>query len=254
MADSREAPAPRPLRRDAERNRQRILRAAAEVFTARGLQASLDDVARHAEVGVGTVYRRFPDKESLVEALFEERIEAMGALAEKALAEPDSWAGLVSFLEGACTQLSADRGLHEILMFATYGRDRTARARARMQPLVTALVQRAQQDGHLRSDLRPTDMLFIEFMISSAARYAEPVKPEIWRRYLALITDALRPERAGTTQLPEPALRPDEMAAVMRSIPQRPDPADPDQPAIPGPGRPGGSTPRGQTSFTEGAR
>ncbi len=224
MADSREVPAPRPLRRDAERNRQRILRAAAEVFTTRGLQASLDDVARHAGVGVGTVYRRFPDKESLAEALFEERIEAMVTLAENALAEPDSWVGLVSFLEGACTQLATDRGLHEILMFATYGRDRIGRGRDRMRPLVTALVQRAQRDGQLRSDLGPTDVLFIEFMISAAARYAEPVKLEIWRRYLALITDALRPQRAGTTPLPEPALRPDEMVAVMRSIPQRPDP------------------------------
>jgi AcrR family transcriptional regulator len=220
MAGSREEPAPRPLRRDAERNRQRILCAAAEVFTTRGLQASLDDVARHAGVGVGTVYRRFPDKESLAEALFEERLKAMAALAEKALAEPDSWAGLESFLEGACTQLTADRGLQEIVMYATYGRDRTSRARARMQPLVTSLVRRAQEDGHLRSDLRPTDVLFILFMISAAARYAQPVKPEIWRRYLALITDALRPERAGTTPLPQPALRPQDMALVMRSIRQ----------------------------------
>src|SRR5436305_10369575 len=109
MADSQEAPAPRPLRRDAERNRQRILRAAAEVFTTRGLQVSLDDVAQHAGVGVGTVYRRFPDKESLVEALFEERIQAMVALAEKALAEPDSWTGLVTFLESACAELATDR-------------------------------------------------------------------------------------------------------------------------------------------------
>ena len=225
MADSPEAPAARPLRRDAERNRQAILRAAAEVFTTRGLQASLDDVARHAGVGVGTVYRRFPDKESLAEALFEERIEAMVALAEKALAEPDSWTGLVSFLEGACTQLAADRGLHPLLMFATSARPWIGRGRARMQPLVTALVQRAQQDGNLRSDLQPTDMLFIEFMISAAARYAEPVKPEVWRRYLALITDALRPERSGTTPLPQPALRPHDLVAVMRSISQFSDPS-----------------------------
>jgi AcrR family transcriptional regulator len=225
MADSREVPAPRPLRRDAERNRQRILRAAAEVFTTRGLRASLDDVARHAGVGVGTVYRRFPDKESLAEALFEERIEAMVALAENALAEPDSWTGLVSFLEGACTQLATDRGLHELLMFATSARPWIGRARGRMQPLVTSLVQRAQQDGKLRSDLQPTDMLFIEFMISAAARYAEPVKLEVWRRYLTLITDALRPERSSTTPLPEPALRPHQMVQVMRSLPQRPDPA-----------------------------
>src|SRR5215472_9190023 len=111
MAGSREAPAPRPLRRDAERNRQRILRAAAEVFTTRGLQASLDDVARHAGVGVGTVYRRGPDKESLAEALFEARIEAMGALAETALAEPAPWTALLSFLERAYPPLATDRGL-----------------------------------------------------------------------------------------------------------------------------------------------
>src|SRR5437870_8340371 len=122
MVQSGECRQSRPLRRDAERNRQRILKAAAEVFTTRGLQASLDDVAQHAGVGVGTVYRRFPDKESLVEALFEERIQAMAGLAEKALAEPDSWTGLVTFLESACTELATDHGLREILMFASYGR------------------------------------------------------------------------------------------------------------------------------------
>jgi AcrR family transcriptional regulator len=221
MADPGEAPAPRPLRRDAERNRQRILRAAADVFTSRGLQVSLDEVAQHAGVGVGTVYRRFPDKESLVEALFENRIQAMVALAEKALAEPDSWDGLVSFLENACNQLATDHGFREIVMFASYGRDRVDRAKARMQPLVTQLVERAQRDGKLRSDLRPTDIVFVEFMLSSAAGYAEPVRPEIWRRYLALITDALRPARDGITPLPEPALQPDQMLTIMRSIPHR---------------------------------
>jgi len=221
MADSREAPASRPLRRDAERNRQLILRAASEVFTSRGLQASLDDVAQHAGVGVGTVYRRFPDKEALIEALFEERIQAMVALAEKALAEPDSWTALVTFLESVCAELATDHGLREILMFASYGRDRVERGKARMQPLVTQLVQRAQRDGKVRQDLRPTDILFFEFMLTSAASYAEPVKPELWRRYLTLITDALRPAREGTTPLPEPALEPPQMLAVMRAIPQR---------------------------------
>jgi len=88
----------RPLRRDAERNRQRILLAAAEVFTQRGLEATLDDVARQAGVGVGTVYRRFPDKESLVAELFADRIDAMVAVAEQALAAPDPWQALVSYL------------------------------------------------------------------------------------------------------------------------------------------------------------
>src|ERR1044071_5851439 len=221
MADSPEISTPRPLRRDAERNRQRILRAASEVFTSRGLQASLDDVARQAGVGVGTVYRRFPDKESLVEALFAARLRGRVGRAEKALAEPDPWTGLVSFLENACTMLATDRGLREILMFATYGRDRVERGKARMQPLVTQLVERAQRDGTLRPDLRPTDVSFIEFRLPWAASYAGPVEPQIWRRYLTLITDALRPAREGPTPLPEPALEPHRMLEVMPSTPQR---------------------------------
>jgi AcrR family transcriptional regulator len=207
----------RPLRRDAERNRQRILLAAAEVFTERGLGATLDDVAHHAGVGVGTVYRRFPDKEALVEALFTERIDALAAFGEQALAEPDPWTGLTSFLEHAETIIAADLGLRQLLMFATYGRDQVDRARARMLPVVTKLVQRAQEAGAVRGDLRPTDVPLIVFILGTATDYAGQVRPEIWRRYLALILDALRPARTGTTTLPEPALSPDEMVQAMRS-------------------------------------
>jgi len=211
------APDGRPLRRDAERNRQRILRAAAEVFTERGLQATLDDVARRAGVGVGTVYRRFPDKEALVEALFTERLDALVGYAEHGLADPDPWAGLVFFLEQGAVLIAGDRGLRQLLMFATYGRDRVDQARARMLPVVSQMVQRAQEAGEVRADLRPTDVPLIEFMLSAAAEYAGQVRPEIWRRYLALLLDALRPTRAAATALPEPALSPDEMVQAMRS-------------------------------------
>ena len=213
------APVPRPLRKDAERNRVRILAAAAEVFTERGLHATLDDVAERAGVGVGTVYRRFPDKEALVEALFSERLDAVVGFAEQALAEPDPWAGLVSFLEQAAGLIAGDRGLRQILMFATYGHDRVNQARARMLPVVSAMVERAQRAGAVRADLRPTDIPFIEFMLGWAAEYAGGVRPEIWRRYLALMLDALRPERAGISELPEPALAPDELVQVMRTAP-----------------------------------
>jgi AcrR family transcriptional regulator len=213
------APDPRPLRKDAERNRLRVLQAAAEVFTERGLNATLDDVADHAGVGVGTVYRRFPDKEALIEALFTERFDALVGFAEQALAEPDPWAGLVSFLERTAAVIARDRGLRQILMFATYGHDRVDQARARMLPVVTAMVERAQRAGAVRADLRPTDMPLIEFMLGAASEYAAGVRPELWRRYLALMLDALRPERAGTTELPEPALAPGELVQVMRAGP-----------------------------------
>ena len=78
-------PTERPLRKDAERNRQRILTAAGELFAERGLGVTLDDIAHHAGVGVGTVYRRFPNKEVLIDALFEQRIEAIATIAAEAL-------------------------------------------------------------------------------------------------------------------------------------------------------------------------
>jgi len=206
----------RPLRADAARNRQRVLRAASEVFTEHGLDVSLDEVARHAGVGVGTVYRRFGTKEDLVEALFVDRIEAVAALAEDAAKAPDPWSGLACFLEEAAEMLAGDSGLRQLLQFATYGGDKVWYARQRNAPVVTRLVERVQAAGQLRSDLRPTDIPFILFMLAEAAQFARQVSPEIWRRYLTLVLDGLRPERADVTPLPVPALRPDEMEMTMR--------------------------------------
>jgi AcrR family transcriptional regulator len=90
--------ADRPLRRDAERNRLRILETAQQVFADRGLDVSLDEIAQHADVGVGTVYRRFPTKEALVDAVFEHRLEQLVAIGREALADTDAWRGLVAFL------------------------------------------------------------------------------------------------------------------------------------------------------------
>ena len=212
-------PPVRLLRRDAERNRQRILAAAAEVFTERGLEASLDDVARHAGVGVGTVYRRFPDKASLADALFDERIDALVEMAERAQAEPDAWRALVSFIEHSAEMLASDRGLRQILMFAAQGHDRAARARDRMRPAVDRLVKRGQADGLVRADLAATDIPIIEFMLAEVAEYARQVRPTVWRRYLALMLDALRPARASGGPLPEPELSPNEMVEIMNSNP-----------------------------------
>jgi AcrR family transcriptional regulator len=206
----------RPLRRDAERNRQRILKAASEVFTERGLDVSLDEVARHAGVGVGTVYRRFPSKDDLVEALFVDRIEEVAALAEKAAEVTDPWSGLVCFMEQMTAILAGDRGLRQMLMFAAHGRDKVWYARQRNAPLVTRLVERAQAAGQLRPDLEPTDIPFIVFVLTEVAQLARQVSPEIWRRYLALVLDSLRPEREGFTPLPVPALQPEELETAVR--------------------------------------
>lgn len=206
----------RPLRRDAERNRQRILKAAAEVFDERGLEVSLDEVARHAGVGVGTVYRRFPTKEELMEALFMERIDSIAALAEAAGDAADPWSGLVSFIEQVAEMLAGDLGLRQMLMFATYGRDTVSYARSRNAPLIARLVERAQAAGQLRPDLRQTDIPFIIFVLTEATQLAREVSPEIWRRYLSLVLDGMRPQREGITPLPVPALTPEELEKTMR--------------------------------------
>jgi len=208
--------AARPLRRDAERNRQRILKAASEVFTECGLEVSLDEVARQAGVGVGTVYRRFRTKEELVEALFEDRVDAVAALAERAAEEPDPWTGLVSFMEQMAELLAGDLGLRQLLMFATYGQDRVAYARQRNAPLVQGLIERAQAAGQVRPDLMVTDIPFLVFVLTEAAQIARPTRPDLWRRYLALILDGMRPVREALTPLPVPALPPDELEKAMR--------------------------------------
>ena len=209
----------RPLRKDAERNRRRILAAAAEVFTERGLEATLDDVARHAGVGVGTVYRRFPDKAALIDALFEERIDILVDLATEAYGADDPWQGLAGFMEAAAEMLSTDKGLRQILMFAPYGHKRVGYARSRMRPAVGKLVERAQAAGQVRPDLGATDIPVLEFMLGATTEYARDVRPDIWRRYLTLMLDSLRPSRPTFTPLPVPGLSPDEMVEAVRANP-----------------------------------
>jgi AcrR family transcriptional regulator len=211
----------RPLRRDAERNRQRILKAASEVFNERGLEVSLDEIARYAGVGVGTVYRRFRTKEELVEALFVDRIDSVAAIAADALQAPDPWSGLVSFMEQMTEMMAGDLGLRQMLMFATYGQDRVAYARQRNAPLVQRLVERAQAAGQLRTDLRQTDIPFIVFLLAEATHLAQGASPEIWRRYLTLVLDGLRPGRDDIIPLPVAALLPEEMEKSMRQAAPR---------------------------------
>ena len=205
----------RPLRRDAERNRQRILAAAADLLSERGLDATLDDVARAAGVGVGTVYRRFPDKESLIEELFRERVDALVKLAEQALAEPEPWQAFVSYLEMATEMMAANIGLRQLMMFATYGKDRICYARDQMRPVVSRVVERAQASGDLRPDFDASDVKLITYMLASAAEYAATTAPEVWRRYLAMLIDGLRPARETVTELPVPPLTPDDLEAAM---------------------------------------
>jgi AcrR family transcriptional regulator len=211
---------PQPLRRDAELNRQRLIAAAHEVFRERGLSATLDDVARHAGVGVATAYRRFANKEELVDALFDDMIDRAAGLAEDAVTDPDAWRGLTSSLEKVCELQAFDRGLREVMLGTGPGSKRQALVARRLKPAVDALVARAKEQGTLRPDAEPWDLPMIQLMV--AAVTDQTGHPDLWRRYLRLILDGLRtqpgpdnllpvipfgPGRLSRPPLPEPGAR-----------------------------------------------
>ncbi|RSM37409.1 TetR/AcrR family transcriptional regulator [Amycolatopsis balhimycina DSM 5908] len=208
------APA-RPLRRDAELNRRRILAAAREVFGLRGLEATLDDIAHHAGLGVGTVYRRFPSKEHLVEAMFAERMEEIGDLAQQALKAEDAWQAFVDFTWQAAEMHSADRGLREIMLSNKFGHEHVAAEKARMVPLITQLVDRAKEAGGLRPDFASTDMALVHMMVGSVVEFTCAVDPDLWRRSLAMLLDGLRAQPGKPSELPHPALDEQEIDRAM---------------------------------------
>jgi AcrR family transcriptional regulator len=197
----------RPLRRDAEQNRRRILAAAAQVFAARGLSASLDDVARHAGVGIGTVYRRFPDKPALVEALFEQRLHDLVELADRA-AELDPWAAVVTFLTGAAERMGADRGLRETALCFEPGEGGLAVARAELGPRLVALTERAQRAGRLRPDVTWTDLV----VVLKSVHVLDV--GDGWRRQLAIALDGL--STPTPSSLPGAPLSEEELQTALR--------------------------------------
>jgi AcrR family transcriptional regulator len=205
----------RPLRRDAEKNRQRILAAARELFAERGLGVTLNDIAHHAGVGVGTVYRRFPDKAQLIDGLFEERLEEFVELMTAALDDPDPWQGFAGFLVRSLELQAADRGLRELVLGAPGGRERVARFRAQLYPLGSRLVQRARGGGQLRADCETQDIAILQLMLGLVIDAAHDVEPELWRRSLGIVLQGLRADPGPPAPLAPPALSAEQMDEVL---------------------------------------
>lgn len=191
----------RPLRADAARNRARLLTAAHAVFAERGLDATMDEVARRAGVGVGTAYRRFRNRDDLIAALFEERLEEFMGILDDALADADPWRGLSGFLERSMEMQAEDRGFKDLLLQSAEGRERMRRFRAQIRPLVEELLRRAQDAGELRADVDGRDVLVISLMVGAVADFASDVEPQLWRRSLTLLLDGLRAGRPDTSPL-----------------------------------------------------
>ncbi|MFV8228491.1 TetR/AcrR family transcriptional regulator [Mycolicibacterium fortuitum] len=193
------------LRKDAERNRQRVLDAARELFAEKGLEATLNDVARYANVGVGTVYRRFATKEELIAAIFVDGMEQLTALAESALEQEDSWQGFAWYVEKMREITATDRGLREIAFSKSYGCDRVKACQERLVPVLTKLVERAQGDGYLRPEVSSTDMPLFGLLAGTVSEFAGHVDSELWRRYVAILLEGMR-YHADQSPIPVKAL------------------------------------------------
>lgn len=184
--------AERPLRRDAERNRQLLLRTALALMAREGLGVSYERIAREAGTGMGTVYRRFPERADLVDALFAEHVDAVVDLARQASRVEDPWEGLTWFMTRQFELEADNRGLGELLRSGNQASDLVLRGRARITPLVARLVDRAVRAGQLPAGVVPGDLVAVHLMVGAVMDAAREVDPDLWRRALAVALAGLR--------------------------------------------------------------
>jgi AcrR family transcriptional regulator len=205
---------PRPLRRDA------ILTAARQVFCDHGLEAPLEEIARQAGVGIATLYRRFPSRVQLLDAVLADTVQAHVDAAEQALAADDPWDGFTCYLEQTCRLQAADRGLGDAMGMRFPRAATVEAATTRLFELVGELVRRAQASGQLRPDLTLEDLAFLNWAntrILQAGRAAGA--PDAWRRHLGLLLDGFRADRAHP--LPQPPLSPRQVHRAMLTLGRR---------------------------------
>jgi AcrR family transcriptional regulator len=180
-------PEAKPLRADARRNRERILKAARAVFAEQGMHSQIDDVARRAKVGVGTVYRHFPTKEALVDALVRERFEEIAGYAREALEREDAWEGFCELIWRAAERNAADLTFLEAVAFTDQS---GVVAEVGLRDSTDELVRRAKAQGKMRADATQEDVPMMMCGASSVMRLSPT--PDAWRRYLTLMLDGLR--------------------------------------------------------------
>jgi AcrR family transcriptional regulator len=201
----------RPLRKDAARNRELLIAAAREVFARRGIEASLDDVARRAGVGVGTAYRHFANKYELLTALLTETIDEIATRAEYAATVQDPWEGLVTFLEDTIGAQAKDRGLREVLM-GVHDPEKLEQFHDRISVPLNDIVRRAQRARVIRRDVEASDIGVIMGMLCTVADIGGEQHPQLWRRYLALCLEGIKP---GTAK---PAVKALDEAEIRRAM------------------------------------
>jgi AcrR family transcriptional regulator len=202
----------RPLRQDAARNRERLLAAAADTFAEFGLDASVEQIAARAGVGMGTLYRRFPTKQALIDALVTDLLNDMLCLGRAALAQ-ENGTGLESFLIGATEAQHTARGC----LPQMWDSPASADLMAEVTEVVKRLLQQAHESGTIRPDVTHGDIRLVFFSLRGVLESTAEVAPDAWRRHLELVVAGLRP---GGPELQHPPLTAKQVEQI-RKTPSR---------------------------------
>jgi AcrR family transcriptional regulator len=207
---------PRRQRDDAARNRGRLLDAAGALVAEHGIAVPLDEVARRAGVSSGTLYRHFPSRDELLRALFDRVFDRTEELTYRVLEVPHAWQAILDYIDGL------------VALAAEFPETATVIAWVRQQypgyrtggewvGQVIALVERAQADGDLRSDVTATDVSYAPHLLLGILRFAEPERGMLLARMRALVIDSLRPEGAGRPPIPTTPLSVQQLQSLSAS-------------------------------------
>jgi AcrR family transcriptional regulator len=191
------------LRVDAERNRQRIVAAAREAFAEGGLDVPMEDIARRAGVGVGTLYRRYPTRGDLIAAAFEAKMSAYAEAAERALADPDPWHGFCAFVERVCAMQADDRGFTTAMTMTFPTAKRFEAGRDKAFADFKTLVERAKAAGKLRADFVTEDLPMFLMANAGVLSATADAAPDAWRRLVGFLLQACAAS-AAHQPLPDP--------------------------------------------------
>lgn len=191
----------RALRADARRNRGAVIAAAKKLFADQGLEAQMPDVAKTANVGVGTVYRHFPTKDDLIAAIANQHFDRLADKARDQLEVPDPWEGIAGFIRFVAEVQAADRGLCEVMGARADLMDSAVRTSGLIE-LCDELVKRAQRAGQLRRDLDWQDIPMIACGLGRVTHNGPPASVGRWPRLVEILLDGLR--APGSEKLPKP--------------------------------------------------
>jgi AcrR family transcriptional regulator len=192
-------------RADAARNRSLLIDAAAAELSERGLDASIAQIAARAGVAKGTVFNHFASKDELIAAIFGEQLTAIAATGEALLEHADPRAALLEFMTAAAEIQASDRSFCEAVTTAARAHPALQAASDRLAQVAEALTARARHAGMVRTDITGRDILLLLSGATSTAAPLAATRPDLWRRYLHLVFDGLRPEAAHELPVAAPS-------------------------------------------------